>query len=357
MEETGTPGSASDADQEQGNWFSSWFTWCPTSERLLELAELQILKKIQSYYESEFVHLGNEHRIWTLKFNPRARNTPLVLIHGFGGGAALWAMNVDSLSQNRTVYAFDVLGFGRSSRPLLSSDPGEAEEQFVDSVEQWREKIGLDKFVLLGHSFGGYLASSYAIKYPARVKHLILADPWGFPVKPFESNTNRHIPVWVKFLGAVLSPFNPLAGLRAAGPWGPSLVRQFRPDFQRKFSSMLSDDAIFNYIYHCNAQEPSGETAFKNMTIPYGWARHPMIYRITSIDRNIPMTMIYGSRSWIDSSSGQETKQRRIGCEVDIVVVTGAGHHVYVDKPQQFNELVESVCQKEDESITEHAAD
>jgi len=117
-----------------------------------------------------------------------------------------------------------MLGFGRSSRPQLSTDPGEAEEQFVDSIEKWREQIGLDKFVLLGHSLGGFLASSYALKYPSRIQHLILADPWGFPVKPTEDNINRHIPVWVKFLGAVLSPFNPLAGLRAAGPWGKYCV-------------------------------------------------------------------------------------------------------------------------------------
>lgn len=162
----------------------------------------------------------NGQRIWTLEFNSSAKTTPLVLLHGFGGGVGLWAMNVDTLAKNRTVYAFDMLGFGRSSRPQLSVDPGEAEEQFVDSIEQWREKIGLEKFVLLGHDLGGFLASSYAIKYPFRVQHLILADPWGFPVKPTEDNINRHIPVWVKFFGAVLSPFNPLAGLRAAGPWG-----------------------------------------------------------------------------------------------------------------------------------------
>lgn len=179
-----------------------------------------VLSEIRSCYESDFVPVENGQKIWTLKFNPSAQRTPLVLVHGFGGGVGLWAMNVDILAENRTVYAFDVLGFGRSSRPQLSSDPEEAEEQFVDSIEQWREKIGLNKFVLLGHSLGGYLASSYAIKYPSRVKHLILADPWGFPVKPTEDNINRHIPVWVKLLGAVLSPFNPLAGLRAAGPWG-----------------------------------------------------------------------------------------------------------------------------------------
>ena len=101
----------------------------------------------------------------------------------------------------------------------------------------------------------------------------------------------------------------------------------------------------------------SGETAFKNMTIPYGWARHPMIYRIGSVDRNIPITMIYGSRSWIDSSSGKETKERRSGCYVDVQVITGAGHHVYVDKPDKFNEVVEKVCQSEDEGGVEFIAE
>lgn len=179
-----------------------------------------MLTEIRSYYESDFVPLQNDQRIWTLKFNPTANRSPLVLVHGFGGGVGLWAMNVDTLAEKRTVYAFDVLGFGRSSRPELSTDPAEAEEQFVDSIEQWREKVGLEKFVLLGHSLGGFLATSYAIKHPSRVQHLILADPWGFPVKPTEDNVSRHIPAWVRLLGAVLSPFNPLAGLRAAGPWG-----------------------------------------------------------------------------------------------------------------------------------------
>lgn len=191
------------------------------------LFPFSFLLETRSYYESEFVPLGNGHRIWTLKFNPRAQRVPLVLVHGFGGGVGLWAMNVDALSQNRTVYAFDMLGFGRSSRPQLSTDPVEAEEQFVDSIEKWREQIGLENFVLVGHSLGGFLASSYALKYPSRIQHLILADPWGFPVKPTEDNINRHIPVWVKFLGAVLSPFNPLAGLRAAGPWGRYCVYMF----------------------------------------------------------------------------------------------------------------------------------
>lgn len=67
---------------------------------------------------------------------------------------------------------------------------------------------------------GGYLASSYAIEYPDRVRHLVLVDPWGFPPKPLESDRQIQIPVWVRTVARIVTVFNPLSGLRAAGPWG-----------------------------------------------------------------------------------------------------------------------------------------
>lgn len=53
-----------------------------------------------------------------------------------------------------------------------------------------------------------------------RVKSLILVEPWGFPDRPDDATDERSIPVWIKAVGAFLSPFNPLAGLRLAGPLG-----------------------------------------------------------------------------------------------------------------------------------------
>ena len=59
-------------------------------------------------------------------------------------------------------------GFGRSTRHPMSSDPTEAEDQFVQSIEVFRKNRNLTKFILIGHSFGGYLATSYALSYPER---------------------------------------------------------------------------------------------------------------------------------------------------------------------------------------------
>lgn len=148
-------------------------------------------------------------------------------------------------------------GFGRSSRPSFSSDGLVAESQLIKAVEEWRKEMNLKQFILLGHSMGGFLAAAYAIKYPDRVKHLILADPWGFPEKPTET-LKREVPLWVRGIAYALSPFNPLWAIRAAGPFGPWVIDKVRPDISRKFAALLNEETnlITQYLYQCNAQTP-----------------------------------------------------------------------------------------------------
>uniref|UniRef100_A0AAZ3PL10 1-acylglycerol-3-phosphate O-acyltransferase ABHD5 n=1 Tax=Oncorhynchus tshawytscha TaxID=74940 RepID=A0AAZ3PL10_ONCTS len=107
-----------------------------------------------------------------------------------------------------------------SSRTLFSVDPQGAEEQFLGALEEWRDRVGLEEIVLLGHNLGGYLAAAYTLTHPHRVKHLILVEPWGFPAYPESLDQEKSIPVWIRAMGAVMSPFKPLAGLRLAGPLG-----------------------------------------------------------------------------------------------------------------------------------------
>ena len=170
--------------------------------------------------------IGDGNRIWSVEINTENKSrSPLVMVHGFGSGAGLWAMNYDDISKTQPLYAFDVLGFGRSSRPSFPSEGAEVETEFVEAVERWRKEVGLTKFILLGHSLGGYLACAYALRYPHRVRHLILADPWGMNEKPPPGEEPFRIPRWARFVAAMLSPFNPFSALRAAGPLGKSVIQ------------------------------------------------------------------------------------------------------------------------------------
>ncbi|XP_035650716.1 1-acylglycerol-3-phosphate O-acyltransferase ABHD5-like [Oncorhynchus keta] len=360
------------AEQRSG-WISSWLpSWCPTSLSQLKDAEDKMLKSVKAPFSRQHVRISNGNYLWTLAFTSHIKphpslppqpqpqphislpphtqphpsspqpslqpRPPLVLLHGFGGGVGLWAQNLDSLCGSGAVYALDLLGFGQSSRPLFSVDPQGAEEQFLGALEEWRDRVGLEEIVLLGHNLGGYLAAAYTLTHPHRVNHLILVEPWGIPARPENLDQEKSIPVWIRAMGAVMSPFNPLAGLRLAGPLGPMLLQTIRSDFKQKYSSVFDDNTVSDYIYHLNAQTPSGETAFRNMTVPYGWAKRPMLDRIGQIQPDIPISIIYGSRSSIDSDSGYTIQ--KIRPDVDIIVIRGGGHYVFADQPDDFNQNV-----------------
>jgi len=85
----------------------------------------------------------------------------------------------------------DWIGTGRSSRVPFTLEPGaensvdQAEAFFVESLEEWRKQMGLEKMILFGHSLGGYLSTCYSIKYPQHVEHLILISPGSFLFSSF----------------------------------------------------------------------------------------------------------------------------------------------------------------------------
>ncbi|XP_029160226.1 protein ABHD4 isoform X2 [Nylanderia fulva] len=339
------------------SWIWGWFSWSGSSSTMLRAVEKKILSCLKTAYRGWYVDIGPvvgpADKIWTISLNEESPRTPIVLLHGLGAGVALWCLNLDALASQRPVYAIDLLGFGRSSRPVFSSDAQKAEEQLIRSVEEWRREMQLEKFVLLGHSMGGFLAASYAMQYPERVKHLILADPWGFPEKPSDTPAKAsdaaakaNIPFWVKAIAFAVQPLNPLWAVRVAGPFGQWLIEKTRPDIVKKFTPLLKDDTtiISQYIHQCNVQTPSGESAFHAMMHGFGWAKNPIVKRMDKLSNDIPITLLYGSRSWVDNSAGETIKQNRSSSYVNVQVITGAGHHVYADKSETFNKYVLEAC-------------
>ena len=360
----------------------------------------------------------------------------LVMLHGYGAGLGFYYKNFESLSrmQNWRVYALDMLGMGRSSRPpfrIYAKDRqakiSEAEDWFVDSLEAWRKERKLEKFTLLGHSLGGYMACAYALKYPGHLNKLILASPVGIPEDPYavnsdmpepeastmqseftqdqksttagsangeatgppKPNTNdnntpkqRPYPKWLVYLwDANISPFSLV---RWSGPLGPRLVSGWT---SRRFSQMPASEAqaLHDYAYSLFKQPGSGEYALAYILAPGAFARSPLIRRIGNVgsgeyipeqpaasdasaaspknvekvrEKGVPVTLIYGEHDWMDAAGGlaaaeklkEAKKQRTMGLskeeaskdqgDVKCEIVKGAGHHVYLDGWQEFNETM-----------------
>lgn len=145
---------------------------------------------------------------------------PVVMIHGFGAGFLQFYKNLDHLHSRRKLLAIDLPGFGRSTRVPFPSDATLAENQFINSIEQWRKLVGVERFILLGHSLGAYLACAYTIQHPSRVRHLVLVDPWGFAKPPSEEKLQEMFSTRQQVFWNVMSRIMPFTFVRAAGPWG-----------------------------------------------------------------------------------------------------------------------------------------
>jgi len=321
--------------------------WTPTSPAELERAEKQMLQGVRVPFEQKMVKVG-DHFINTIK--TPSNGPPLVLIHGFGAGLGFWSGNIDMLSKKYTVYAIDLLGFGRSGRPKFKGTTSDdAENMWVSSIDQWADEVGLEKFVLLGHSLGGYISTCYTMKHPQKISHLILADPWGVPPPPPDVEEKiKKRGLLIRIVGATS-----LSMLRWAGPYGPSLIARFRHDIAPKFQDIYRQpEAVVNpYIYHLNSQTPAtGEDAFRQLTTAFAFAKNPLINRIQNFPP-VPTTFIYGSHTWMDRGAGKQMMSQLKG-KTNYIEIAQSGHHLYIDNFPAFNKAVLSVAQHLTDSIS-----
>jgi proline iminopeptidase len=98
---------------------------------------------------------------------------PLLIHHGGPGlDHSVIAPHLGPLSEHLRLICYDHRGSGRSARP--QSQDSYHIDRFVADVAGVAKGLGLDRFALLGHSFGGIVALNFALAYPDVLTHLIL---------------------------------------------------------------------------------------------------------------------------------------------------------------------------------------
>ncbi|ADV82191.1 proline iminopeptidase-family hydrolase [Terriglobus saanensis] len=118
--------------------------------------------------------MGGKYKVWTKKVG--SGPIKVLLLHGGPGFSHEYLEAMESFLPEAGIemYYYDQLGCNHSDHPedtwLWTLG------RYVHEVEEVRQGLGLDHFVLYGHSFGGALALEYALKYPQNLRGLVVSN-------------------------------------------------------------------------------------------------------------------------------------------------------------------------------------
>lgn len=124
--------------------------------------------------ESCYVRVGS----WSIHARVSARPAtagvaPLVLVHGLLVSSRYMVPTAARLAPHCSVYAPDLPGWGRSTKPDRALDV----PQLAEALERWMAASGLERGVLVANSFGCQIAAELAARHPRRVERLVLLGP------------------------------------------------------------------------------------------------------------------------------------------------------------------------------------
>lgn len=111
---------------------------------------------------------------------PRDDASPIVLLHGTSASLHTWEGWTAALRDTHRVVRFDMPGFGLTGPSPDGRYDIESYDRFVAAV---LDKVGVQRCVIGGNSFGGRVAWTFAAAHPERVTSLILVDAAGYPME------------------------------------------------------------------------------------------------------------------------------------------------------------------------------
>jgi pimeloyl-ACP methyl ester carboxylesterase len=251
---------------------------------------------------------------------------PVVLIHGNG----TWVEDFNSsnlielASKNYRVIAFDRPGFGYSSRPRGSVWTPSAQ---ADLLHKALDQLGVERFILLGHSFGATVAMAMALRRPAPIRKLVLLSGYYYPTDRLDSIL--FFPVSLPIIGDLLRyTINPLLG------------RLLWPALAKNLFSPASMPEPFRATNKEMALRPSQlrSTAADSALLIPGAIEMSKHYQALST----PVHIIVGGSDQVINATTQSLRLHREIAGSALDEVPGLGHMIHYGAPSQIMAAVSS---------------
>lgn len=256
------------------------------------------------------------------------KGVPLIVLHGGPGLDQDYLLpQLYKLAENNLVVFYDQRGSGRSLETKLDEKHINI-DQFVDDLEALQISLGFDKFILMGHSWGGLLAMQYAVDHQENLIGLILLDT---------------APADYKGQQAFIDEF----GLRTK-----DIHNDIKPlfaynDFKELNATQISDlyRKLFSVYFYkpeevkdlsLNFSVASAQSGFKvmeEMSKTY-WLQ-PNVNLFPKLKKlKVPTFILHGKQDIVPVWTAQEINDAIPQSE--IVILDQSDHFPYIEQPSQF---------------------
>jgi len=132
-----------------------------------------IFNQIKYPFDTKFIKVNDYEIVYVDEGNSE---NVLLFIHGLGSYLKAWDRNIPELKNHFRCIAFDLPGYGKSSKQIHSGEVS----FYVEILNEFITKLNLKSVSLVGHSMGGQIALAYVLKNSNQIVKLILVAPAGF---------------------------------------------------------------------------------------------------------------------------------------------------------------------------------
>lgn len=267
------------------------------------------------------------HRIYYVRSNTPSTLPPLLLVHGFGASTDHWKKNIAGLRDHCDVWAIDLLGFGRSSKPNIPYSGQLWRDQLHDFITEVIQK----PVILAGNSLGGYASLCTAGTYPESVKGLILVNSAG----PFTDTSHEKPPLWRQMIGQLMQSI-----FRQS--WANYFLFQYmrnRKNIRKTLEKVyLNKDAVTDElvedIYRPSCDQGAVQVFASVFSTPQGEKVDLLLKQL-----QCPLLMLWGKADPWMKVEERSTKFRQFYPQLTEYFLE-AGHCPHDEIPEQVNQFI-----------------